>query len=374
MERIEKKSGDFILVLLILLLLGIGVSVLYSASYTNAERLGKDPRYFFFKQILWIALGGVGCFVASRTPLELFRRAVPFILLLSLVLILLTFVPQLSHQVQGARRWIFVFGQSFQPSELVKLTMVIYLSSICSKKEDRINDPVNSIIPPLIVVSLFVCLILIQNDFSTALFIFGTAVLIFYIARIKLYYFLFLGSIVLPLGVILLLSKEHRVQRIISFVNPAGDPAGAGFQVLQARQALVNGAFLGRGLGMGTKKMGDLPEAHSDFIFAVVGEELGFVGIIFIMLLFILFAYRGYSIALRSRDSFQYYLAFGATTMIFLQAMLNMAVVAGLVPATGIPLPFFSSGGSSILMTLIMTGLLINVSRQTENTWRMLFV
>jgi cell division protein FtsW len=363
MERIEKKSGDFILVLLILLLLGIGVSVLYSASYTNAERLGKDPRYFFFKQILWIALGGVGCFVASRTPLELFRRAVPFILLLSLVLILLTFVPQLSHQVQGARRWIFVFGQSFQPSELVKLTMVIYLSSICSKKEDRINDPVNSIIPPLIVVSLFVCLILIKNDFSTDLVIFGTSVLIFYIALIKLYYFLFL-----------LLSKEHRVQRIISFVNPAGDPAGAGFQVLQARQALVNGAFLGRGLGMGTKKMGDLPEAHSDFIFAVVGEELGFVGIIFIMLLFILFAYRGYSIALRSRDSFQYYLAFGATTMIFLQAMLNMAVVAGLVPATGIPLPFFSSGGSSILMTLIMTGLLINVSRQTENTWRMLFV
>jgi len=374
MQRIEKKSADFALIVLMLLLLGIGIAVLYSASYAHAEKLGRSPHYFFYKQLVTIAVGGLACFVASRTPLALFRRTIPVLLLASLVLVLLTFVPQLSQQVQGARRWLFVFGQSFQPSELVKIALVIYLASIFSKKEDRINDPVNSIIPPLIVVSLFVGLILLQNDFSTALFIFCIAVLVFYVARVKIIYFLLLAAVVLPLGVVLLFSREHRVQRILSFLDPERDPMGSGFQVLQAKRALVNGGFWGRGLGMGSKKMGDLPEAHSDFIFAVVGEELGFLGMLFVLSLFLLLAYRGYTIAARSRDSFQYYLAFGLTSVVFLQAMLNMAVVAGLVPATGIPLPFFSSGGSSMLMTLIMMGLLINVSREAAPSGRLLFV
>lgn len=294
MQRIDRKSGDFPLVLLIVLLLGVGIAVLYSASYAHAEKLGKSPYHFFYKQLVFIVLGGAACFVVSRTPLELFRRTIPVVLLASFVLLLLTFVPQLSQQVQGARRWFFLFGQSFQPSELVKVALIIYLASIFSKKEDRINDPLNSIIPPLIIVSLFVSLILVQNDFSTALFIFCISLLIFYVARVKILYFLLVASIVLPLGVVLLFSKEHRVQRIMSYIDPLRDPSGSGFQVLQAKQALISGGFWGKGLGMGTKKMGDLPEAHSDFIFAVVGEELGFLGMIFIMMLFMLFAYRGY--------------------------------------------------------------------------------
>jgi cell division protein FtsW len=372
MEKIEKKSADYSLILLIMLMLGIGAAVLYSASYAHAERLGKSPYHFFTKQLIFIGIGGLVCFVVSCTPLQLFRRAIPLILLTSLVLTLLTFVPQLSHQVQGARRWLFVFGQSFQPSELVKVALIIYLASILSKKESRINDPFNAVVPPLLIVSLFVSVILVQNDFSTALFIFCIAVLIFYVARIKIVYFLLLGVIVIPLGVILLFAKEHRLQRILTFLDPLRDPAGSGFQVLQAKQALVSGGFWGRGLGMGSKKMGDLPEAHSDFIFAVIGEELGFLGMLFILALFILFAYRGYSIAANAKDSYRYYLAFGVTSIIFLQAILNMAVVAGMVPATGVPLPFFSSGGSSMLMSLVMVGLLINVSRDTGDDGRML--
>ena len=372
MEKIAKKSADYSLILLIILMLGIGAAVLYSASYAHAERLGKSPYHFFTKQLIFIAIGGFVCFVVSCTPLHLFRRAIPLILLTSFVLTLLTFVPQLSQQVQGARRWLFVFGQSFQPSELVKVAIIIYLASILSKKENRIDDPLNTVIPPLLIVSLFVSLILLQNDFSTALFLFSIAVLIFYVARVKIIYFLLLGPIIIPLGVVLLFTKEHRVQRIMAFIDPLRDPAGSGFQVLQAKQALISGGFWGRGLGMGSKKMGDLPEAHSDFIFAVIGEELGFLGMLFILGLFLLFAYRGYSIAANAKDSYRYYLAFGVTSIIFLQAILNMAVVAGMVPATGVPLPFFSSGGSSMLMSLIMVGLLINVSRDAGDDGRLL--
>ncbi len=368
MERIEKKSGDFVLVVIVALLVGIGVSILYSASYAHAARLGRDPHYFFYKQILWIGLGTIAAFVASCTPLEFFWRSVPLILLASFILLLLTFLPQLGQPIQGARRWIFLFGLSFQPSELVKVALIIYLAKIFSKKEQSIDDPFKSLLPPLIVVSIFVGLILVQNDFSTALFIFFIALLVFYVARVRLVYFLLLGFVIIPLGTILLFSKEHRVKRIMSYIDPSIDPAGAGFQIIQARLSLMGGGLWGKGLGMGTKKLGALPEAHSDFIFAVIGEEWGFLGVVFILTLFLFFAYRGYTIALRSRDSFSYYLSFGITSMIILQAILNMAVVAGLVPATGVPLPFFSSGGSSLLMSLFMCGLLINVSRGLDET------
>ncbi len=365
MEKVERKPADFMLVLILVLLVGVGISVLYSASYPHAEKLGKDPLYFFYRQIGWIALGAVAAFFASWTPLGLLKKAVPAILLVSLVLLVLTFIPYIGRPVLGARRWIFFFGQSFQPSELAKVTLLLYLATIFSKKEMKIDNPVNTILPPLIIVSLFVGLILLQNDFSTALFIFFIALLIFYIARVRLIYFIPLGSIVVPLGIVLLFAKEHRVRRLLSFIDPARDPGGAGFQVMQARAALTDGGFWGRGLGMGTKKFGALPEAHSDFIFAVVGEEMGFLGLLLIIVLFVLLAYRGYRIAALSGSSFNYYLAYGITSMIFFQAMLNIAVVAGLVPATGIPLPFFSHGGSSILMTLLMGGLLLNISRYT---------
>ena len=363
MERVEKKNADYTLILIFILLAGFGVSVLYSASYPQAERLYGSPYHFFYKQLILIGLGAVGGFIASCTPLDFFKRIVPYLLLFNFVLLLLTFVPQISTPIKGARRWIFLFGLSFQPSELAKVALLLYLANYFSKRQERMDEPLRSILPPLIIVTLFVGLILLQNDLSTAAFLFFMAILIFYIARVRLAYFIGLASVVVPLGVILLFTKEHRVQRLMSFLDPTMDPSGAGFQVAQAKLALIGGGFLGKGLGMGAKKLGALPEAHSDFIFAVVGEELGFLGVFFVIILFLFFAYRGFTIALRCHDSYCYYLAFGITTMIFFQAVLNMAVVAGLVPATGVPLPFFSSGGSSIVMTLFMGGLLLNISR-----------
>ena len=366
MEKIEKEPIDFLLFLILILLAGLGVSVLFSASYYYAEKLTQDPYYFFRRQIIFIILGSIAAIIAVNTPLELWKRATPYFLLLSLLLTLLTLIPGVGLPVLGARRWLFIFGRSFQPSELVKFCLVLYLATLFSKKEERINDPLNSILPPLIVVSLFVTLIYLQNDFSTAFFILFIAIAMFFIARIKLRYFFFLGFIVLPLGVLLLFSKAHRVKRIIAFLNPALDPAGSGFQVIAARSALINGGFWGRGLGSGIKKLGGLPEAHSDFIYAVIGEEMGFLGALFVLFLFILFAWRGYSISLKAGDNFIYYLSFGITSLIFIQSLMNIAVVTGLIPATGIPLPFFSSGGSSIVLTLVMSGLLLNLSRTTS--------
>lgn len=367
MERIGKARGDRLLVLVLILMLGVGLSVLLSASAYYAERLFQDPYYFFKRQLLWVLLGVTALLAAAHVPLDFLRRATPLIVAMALILTILTFVPGIGQPIMGARRWLFLFGQSFEPSELVKFSLVLYLAAIFSKKQDRINDPINSLLPPLLVVSLFVTLIYLQNDFSTAFFILLIALSMFLIAQVRIVYFILLSLLFVPVGGMLLFTKAHRVRRLMAFLNPLADPSGSGYQVIAAQTAFVSGGFWGRGLGRGVKKLGGLPEAHSDFIFAVVGEEAGFLGAVLVLVLFLLLAWRGYSLVVRGRDSYSRYLAFGITSTITLQALLNIAVAIGLVPATGIPLPLFSSGGSSMLVTLMMGGVLINLSRQGQD-------
>jgi len=366
LERIEKPRADTLMMLILLIMLGIGLSVLFSASTYYAQRLFEDPYYFIKRQVLWVLLGAVAALIASHTPLSLLQQATPFVVAVALILTILTFVPGIGRSIMGARRWLFVFGQSFEPSELVKFAVVLYLAAIFSKKQDRINDPLNSLLPPLLVVSVFIVLIYLQNDFSTAFFIVLIALSMFLIAQVRIVYFVLLSLLFVPVGGMLLFTKAHRVRRLMAFLNPLADPSGSGYQVIAAQTAFVSGGFWGRGLGKGVKKLGGLPEAHSDFIYAVVGEEAGFLGAVFVLVLFALLAWRGYLLVLRGRDSFARYLAFGITSTITLQALLNIAVAIGLVPATGIPLPLFSSGGSSMLITMIMAGMLINLSRQTQ--------
>ncbi len=367
-EKIRQNSGDFLLLAVVILLLGIGLAVLFSASYFYGELRFQDPLYFLKRQFVKAAVGAVLAFFLARIPMETIRRCIPTLLLISFILTGLTFVPGIGKEIMGARRWIFIGGMSFQPSELAKVAVILYLAYIFSKKEERIDDFFNAVFPPLLVVFAFITLIYFQNDFSTAFFLFLLALAMFFIARIRVIYFILLGAVGIPLAIVVILTKEHRVRRILAFLNPDMDPIGAGFQVNAAQDALINGGIWGVGLGEGIKKLGGLPEAHSDFVFAVLGEEMGFIGVVFIVALFTAFSYRGYSIALKSEDRFGYYLAFGITTAILFQALLNIAVVSGIVPATGIPLPFFSSGGSSIVITLLMCGLLLNLSRNTGDS------
>ncbi len=366
-EKIDSRPADFLFAGITVLLAGLGLAFLFSASFYYGERQFGNSYHFVIRHAVYLAAGSAGAVLMSRISFEYLRRLVPVLLLGSFILLLLPFVPGIGGTIMGARRWILLFGYSFQPSEFAKLAVIIYLAYIFSKKNERLDDLVNTVVPPLIIISLFTMTIYGQNDFSTAFFLLSVSVAMFFVSGIRLSYFIFLATTVVPLAFVLVFTKEHRVQRIIAFLRPELDPSGTGYQVLAARDALVKGGLFGVGLGRGTEKIGGLPEAHSDFVFAVLGEETGLLGVIAITAVFVLFAVRGYGIALRSKDSFSFLLGFGCVTAIFFQAMFNIAVVAGLVPATGIPLPFFSSGGTSLIVTLLMCGLIMNISRGVSN-------
>ena len=362
-EKVNSRSVDPLLASVTVLLAGVGAAFLFTASYYDGELQFGDSFHFIKKRALYLALGGAGCYLMSRISLEKLKSLIAPIVLFSYLLLLFPFVPGLGGTVMGANRWIFLFGYSFQPSELAKLSLIIYLAYIFSKKSDRLDDLANAVLPPLIITSLFVITIYGQNDFSTAFFALFVAVALFFVSGIKLSYFIFLATAVIPLAGILIFTKEYRVQRIIAFLRPELDPSGTGYQVIAAREALEKGGFFGSGLGQGTEKIGGLPQAHSDFVFAVLGEETGLLGVAAVIAIFVIFAVRGYTIAMRGGDSFRFLLGFGCVTAVFFQALFNVAVVAGLVPATGIPLPFFSSGGSSLIVSLLMCGLVLNISR-----------
>jgi len=363
LERTPQRR-DAALMIVLVLLVGLGLSALFSASYNWADQLYGDPFRLIRRQAIWVLLGSLIGFLAYTVPLKALRSMTPAMVVGALGLMALTFVPGLGEEYLGGRRWILLFGSSFQPSEFVKVVLVFYLAHMLDRKRDALDDTMNSVLPPLIVIAVFGALIYFQNDFSTSVFVVLVSLLMLFVARVRLRFFLGLGIVATPLATILLLTREHRVLRILAFIDPNLDRFGSGYQVLAAQRALEQGGLWGRGIGQGLQKYGSLPEPHSDFVFAVLGEELGYLGVIVVLGLFVAFAVKGYSLAFAATSMFRSLLAFGLTSVIVLQALLNMAVVCGLVPATGIPLPFFSHGGSAILMTLLMCGLLLNVARE----------
>ena len=363
-ERVEKRQSDFLLICTLMLLLGVGMVMLFSSSYFRANVKYSNPLYFILNQCIYAGVGLVLAFITSRLPLEKIRQLLPWLLMLSLLMMGLTFLPGVGAEYLGGRRWIILFGFSFQPSELVKLSLILYLASVLERKQGKLDVPTEGLLPPFLMVILFAGLIFLQNNLSTAVFILVLALSVFFAAGVKLRWFGLTIILLAPLVGISLFTKEHRIERILTYIKPEEDPTGAGYQILASLSSLRHGGFSGTGMGLGTHKLGVLPEAQSDFIFAVLGEELGFLGVAAVIAMFAVFAWRGYRIARQAPSVFLRLLAFGLTTSVLLQAMVNIAVVSSLVPATGIPLPFFSSGGSSLIVTLLMCGLLINVSRQ----------
>ncbi len=348
---------------IMVLLTGTGVSALFSASYHFGRIAANDPFFFFSRQLLWILLGGLFGLILSRLPLDFIRKwTIPFVFV-TLILNLLTYVPGIGSHAGGATRWIEIGGQSFQPSELVRVALVLYMAHILDKKKDAMGDLLNSVLPVLIMAVLMTSIVYFQNDFSSAIYIFALSLIILFIAGLKGSY-LFSGILaVLICAVPMVLAKPYRIERIKSWLHPLADPSGAGYQLLKARMALENGSLLGLGIGRGEIKLGGLPAAHSDFVFAVVGEETGFAGVFFILILYLIFALKGYSIAVKGSSTYIRLASFGLTSAVYFQALINMAVVSGALPATGIPLPLFSAGGTSTFVTLGIFGLLLNFSR-----------
>ncbi|MDR3167776.1 MAG: FtsW/RodA/SpoVE family cell cycle protein, partial [Treponema sp.] len=263
----------------------------------------------------------------------------------------------------GAARWIWLGKHTFQPSELVKLVLPLYLAHIFDKKQGELDSFSVGILPPVLITTVFFCLIYLQNNFSTAVFIAINALFIFFFAGVKIRYFVGALVILLPLSSFLILTKAHRLRRLVSFFWPEWEPQGAGYQVKSSLLTIASGEFWGKGIGLGTRKIASVPEIHSDFIFSAFAEESGFFGVILFFILFGIFAVHGYRGALRQDNTFRRLAVFGLVTMVVSQVLLNVAVVAGAVPATGIPLPFLSAGGSSLLVTLIIAGIIVNISR-----------
>jgi cell division protein FtsW len=367
MERVAKERSDIVIVTLTIAMLGVGMSLLFSASSSFSARTFQDPLFLVKRQLIWAALGAAAAFLVSLTPLDLFRRALPLILVATLFVSLLPFLPGIGTRVLGSRRWITIFGLSFQPSEMVKVTLILYLASYFARREESPQESLNALIPPFIVVFVFAGIILLQNDYSTALFIVAIGLSMLFIAKVRALHFFLVTIVTTILGFLLLFTREHRVQRLLAFFDLSTYRSGTAYQIVNARAALVSGGFWGRGLGRSAAKLGPLPMSQSDFIYTIIGEETGLLGALFIVLLFALLAWRGFQISFRAPDSFSSYVAFGATAAISLQALLNMAVAVGLVPTTGVTLPFFSAGGSSLFATLVMCGFLMNISRRSAH-------
>jgi cell division protein FtsW len=350
----------------VLLLTGVGLVTLYTSSYEFAELFFKDSNYFINRQLAFAAVGIVLFFVFSRINIEKIRKFILPLLIAAAVLCILPLIPGIGVEKNGALRWIKIGPLTYQPSEMVKLALPLYLAHILDKKQDYFDSFTAGVLPPVLVTGLFFSLIYIQNNFSTAAFLVFNALMIFFLAGIQYRYFISAIFILTPISALLIFTKEHRVWRLVSFIKPEWDLLGAGYQVNESRKTIISGGLFGKGLGQGTRKVASVPEIHSDFIFSAYVEEMGFLGIIFFFVMFAVLAVLGYRAAMQSDTVFKRLLAGGLTTMIRSQALLNVAVVSGALPATGIPLPFFSAGGSSLVTTLVSAGLIANIARKKD--------
>ncbi len=363
LRRETERPYDMTLLVCVLILLSVGVVMVYSASSVEALALYGSASYFLKRQLLWAVLGLVVMYVLSRVPYENWARwAVP-IFLFTVVCLLLVLVPHVGVTVNGARRWIGAGPLLFQPSELAKLSVVVLFALTLTRRNVPISDFRRGFLPHLAAVAVLFALIIKEPDLGTALSLGGTAIVMLIVAGADFLHIIGLALMGVPAVAALIVTEPYRMQRILAFIDPFKDPLGSGYQTIQALLALGSGGLLGTGLGHSALKYFYLPEAHTDVIFAILAEELGFVGGVAVIALFFVFAWRGYRVALASADPFASVMAVGLTTMILLQAVLNIGVVTDSLPVTGVPLPFISYGGSSLLFTLAAVGILLNISR-----------
>jgi len=350
----------------VMLLAGIGVVMVYSSSSVVALTTYGDPSYFMKRQILWLLLGLAAMLTLMRVDHAVLanKQVVLLLLIVTLALLIATFLPGVGRTINGARRWIRLGGLTFQPAELMKFTLVVYLSSYISSKGERIRDLQQGLMPAFVLTGLFLGLTLLQPDFGTVM---AMGIIVFVLLFAGGARVLHLGGLVLavaPLAAAAVALKAYRLRRVLAFLDPWADPQGAGHQIVQSYVAFGSGGVLGRGLGEGRQKLLFLPERHSDFIYAVIGEELGLWGAALVLLLFGVILWRGLRIA-RNAQGFTRLLAVGITMLISVQALINMAVVTGMMPTKGIALPLVSYGGSALVVTLAATGVLLNISRET---------
>ncbi|MGQ9629998.1 MAG: putative lipid II flippase FtsW [bacterium] len=347
----------------VVILVGLGVVMVYSASFfISRERYG-DYYLLVKKQLARAALGAFVMLSASAVNYRSLRKfAIPGIVL-SVVFLVLVLIPSLGREVGGARRWLKlpVIG-AFQPSEFAKFSLVLYIADALSRKGERIKNFLRGTFPLLIIVSLCFLLIVREPNMGMALVVSLVSLSMLFAGGVKLFHLLIMGAAGVVASAVLIATSPFRMERLAAFLDPSSDPTGSGFQIRQSIIALGSGGFLGVGLGDSHQKLFYLPEPHTDFIFAILGEELGFLGTFLVMALLGILVWRGMRIAVRVEDRFGSMLAFGIASMIGWQAIVNIGMATGLLPVVGIPLPFISFGGSSLVAFMGGVGVLLSIS------------
>jgi cell division protein FtsW len=361
----RKLKSDKLLFTATLLLVCASVVMVYSASAVVAMERYHNPYLWLFKQATWALVGVALMPVVMRIDYRTYRQAGVIWTALGLVcagLVLVLF----GREINGAKRWVGVFGLGGQPSEFAKVPIVFFIAALLERRMDRIDDLSYSLLPVGVVVAFVVGLILLQPDLGTAVTVLLIAGAMVFAAGINYRYVAGLLLVSLPALYVVMMSADYRRRRLMSFLNPWDDPLGNGFQIIQSLIAVGTGGLVGRGLMAGVQKLFYLPEPHTDFIYAVIAEEAGLAGATIILACFSVIAWRGLRTAMRAPDRFGAFLAIGLTTMVTAQAFVNISVVLGLVPTKGIPLPFVSYGGSSLLINLVAMGILLNVSQHAS--------
>jgi cell division protein FtsW len=362
----KQPSVDGTILMAAALLTLIGLVMVYSASAVVAQNRFHDSLYFLKRQAAWLGFGFLLLHIASRLDYLVWRKLTLPILGVTAILLLVVLLPSLGVAAKGARRWFHIGAVSVQPAEMAKLATVLYLAMYVTRKEGRMAELVSGFLPPLVVVGLFGGLILMQPDLGTVL-VLGTVTLgVLFLGGARLKHLCGLIPIALILLIVAIWKSPYRLQRLMSFLDPGKDPTGAAFQVNQSFLAFGSGKVFGVGLGEGKQKLFFLPEAHTDFVLALVGEELGLIGTALIIILFSVLAFKGFQIAGRAREPFGRYLALGITLLIGVQVLVNAGVATGLLPTKGLTLPLVSYGGSSLLMTLLSIGILLSISRDRQ--------
>ena len=358
----RKLKPDKLLFFATLALLSVSVIMVYSASALLAMDRYARPYYFLFRQVMWAVMGFGLLWGVMRFDYRRFRK--PAVLGTAIGVTVLALVAVLfSEPINGTRRWFGIAGFGVQPSELAKIALILFAAAQLERRMERVNDIVYALLPLGCLTAGLTALILLQPDFSTALAVVVIVAAMVFAAGLSYRYVIGAALVLVPVLYGVLAMAPYRMRRLLAFLDPWADPLGDGFQVIQSQIAVGTGGLVGRGLMRGLQKLHFLPEPHTDFIYAVIAEETGLIGSTVILLCFAIIMWRGLQVACHAPDRFGAFLAIGLTTMVAMQAFINMSVVLGLMPTTGIPLPFVSAGGSSLLIGMIGMGILLNVSQ-----------
>lgn len=357
----QPLNYDVKLLFPVLFLVGIGIVLVFSASSALAlKKFGTDS-YFLKKQALFALLGVVTLVICRHFPYRFLRYLAYPLLILALVFLAAIHIPEFGYSAGGAIRWFRFKSFTFQPSEFARFAMIIYLAYSMSRKMDKIKDFYVGFLPHALVFGMFAALIIIQPDFGSVVILGAVFWIMLFAGGVRISHLMASLFLIIPIAYYLMVNAEYRIKRIMSFLNPWQYPADEGYQIIHSLMAFGTGGIWGTGIGKGYQKLFYLPEPHTDFIFSVIGEELGLLGVLTILGLYVLIFWRGISIARNSRDSFGSFVAIGLTTAIGLQVCVNTGVALGLLPTKGLTLPFLSYGGTSLLINMASIGILMNI-------------